>query len=63
MTARADGATWWTLEEVQAYLRHERIESSEVWLTRHGIKAVRHYRVRDVTGEREKPRARPRQAG
>lgn len=44
--------TWWTFEELQAYLGHSRFESTEVWCTRHGIRAVRHYRVADVLRER-----------
>lgn len=44
--------TWWTFEELQAYLGHTRYESTEVWCTRHNIRAVRHYRVADVLRER-----------
>lgn len=48
---------WWTFEEVQAYLEHANHNSTEVWLTRHGIASIRHYRSKDVVAERErKPR-------
>lgn len=52
--------TWWTFEEVQEYLGHSRPESTEVWLTRHGIRAVRHYRIQTVIAEQERPRPGPR---
>lgn len=45
---------WWTFAQVQEYLGHANSNSTEVWLTRHGIHAERHYRIRDVKAEREK---------
>jgi hypothetical protein len=47
---------WWTFEEVQAYLGHRSPDSTEVWLTRHGIAPVRHYRVDEVLEERTRPK-------
>lgn len=53
---REPAPTWWTLDEVQEYLGHKRVESTEVWLSRHGIRAVRHYPVQAITAERERRR-------
>lgn len=51
---------WMTLDEVQEFLGHSRSESTEVWLSRHGIKSVRVYKAADVRTERGKPQGRPR---
>jgi hypothetical protein len=48
---------YWTFEEVQEYLGHAVPESTEVWLSRHGIRPIRHYRIADVKREREPNRA------
>lgn len=48
---------WWTFEELQAYLGHTRLNSTEVWCTRHNIRPVRHYRVADVLRERPPKRS------
>lgn len=49
----SDGEQWWTLDEVHAYLGHQSRRSSQVWLSRHGLRATRLYRANDVRRERE----------
>lgn len=44
---------YWTIEQVQEYLGHTVPESTQVWLSRHGIKPVRLYPIEEVTSERE----------
>lgn len=51
---------WMTLDEVQEFLGHSQKESTEVWLSRHGLRPVRVYRASDVRAERGKPQGRPR---
>ena len=46
---------YWTFEQVQEYLGHTNPGSTEVWLSRHGIRAERLYRIKDVKSEREVP--------
>lgn len=53
---------WWTLDEVREYLGHDRTDSTEVWLSRHGIRPVRHYRVTEVKRERETRQSESAQA-
>jgi hypothetical protein len=43
-----DIKVWWTFEELMEYLGHTNHNSTEVWCTRHGIKPIRHYRVKDI---------------
>ena len=52
--------TWWTFQEVVAYLGHTNEKSSEVWMTRHGIQSVIHYPAEDIIRERERTKRRTR---
>lgn len=51
-------ADWWTIDEVQAYLGHDKRHSTEVWLSRHGLGAIRHYPAQKIIEERQTARSR-----
>lgn len=53
---RGQGTTWWTWDEVRQYLGHRGPENStQVWLTRHNIQAVRVWDANAIRAEREGP--------
>lgn len=55
--AMASPRGWMTFEEVKEYLGHTVPESTEVWLSRHGITPTRHYKVKEVVSAREPHKA------